>query len=416
DKSFAVVDQKKSASEPVSDEKYKGYMKSESMKTYININGKICFNASYANHPTGQGYAGANIFKDLTPDAIKANTGTASRVKEFRCGVKGSRLGFSTITPVAWNGDTKDFATKLEFDLAGETDTDEKVSNSLKPRCRHAYVGVGPLLIGQTDSVFCDANTGMINGVDVTTSAGGCNIRQSQIRYTYDFQDNAKWITALENPETDGIDKDGSDTKKYDSARSNSLDIVPDLVSKLAYKLEKIEWSVSGLLRYLRVRHKDNQFSKKAGYGLAFGGRFYATDKDTFTASLRAGNGAGRYICDGAIAGAFVKNADAKNKNGIDLQKSLGLVLAVQHYWDKQNDIRSNLGIGYTYASLAEVLKENKVKGALNHGYSVHANLLWSPIKNVLDLGVEYVYGHALMASKNRIIVNRIACCLSYAF
>ncbi|MDR1365816.1 MAG: hypothetical protein LBJ03_01850 [Holosporales bacterium] len=409
-----VDDNEKSAAKPVRDGKYKGHIKSESMKTYWKFDGRVAFNASYANHPTGQGYATSNIFSDLKYDAAKA--GTNDRAKEFRCGAKNSRLSFSTITPVAWGEDTKDFKTRLELDLNGKSDSDEQVTNAIKPRCRHVYVSIGPLLIGQTSSLFAGSVSGMIDGIDVTSPAGDCCIRQPQIRYTYDFPDKSKkWMVAMENPETDGIDKGGGQAKKYDANRSNSLDIVPDLVSKFICKLDGMELSFAGLLRRLRIRHKDNKFSSATGYGLGAEGKFYLTELDTFTAALRVGNGAGRYICDGAISGVYVKNAGDYSKNDIDKQKSLGTVLAIQHYWNKANSIRSNLGIGFAYAALADDLKKNKVS-ALKHGYSVHANLVWTPVPDVLELGVEYVYGYAWMASEHHIIVNRLACGLTYMF
>ncbi|MDR1032264.1 MAG: hypothetical protein LBL30_04055 [Holosporales bacterium] len=402
------------ALKPVKDNKYKGHIKSESMKSYWKFDGRIAFNASYANHPTGQGYATPNIFSDLRSGAVKA--GTNDRTGEFRWGAKNSRLGFSTITPVAWGEDTKDFSTKIELDLNGESDSDEQVTNALKPRCRHVYVSIGPLLIGQTNSLFASSLSGMIDGVDVTGPAGDCCIRQPQIRYTYEFSDKDKiWMVAMENPETDGVDKSGEAAKKYDANRSNSLDIVPDLVSKFVYKLDGMELSFAGLLRRLRIKHKDNKFSRATGYGLMAEGKFYLTELDIFTASLRVGNGAGRYICDGAISGVYVKNSGDYGKNDIDKQKSFGTVLAIQHYWDKAHEIRSNLGIGFAYAALANDLKKNKVS-TLKSGYSVHANLVWTPIPDVLELGVEYVYGYAWMASEHHIIVNRLACALTYMF
>ncbi len=410
-------------STPVDDGRYKGYMKSESMNTYYGLYGRVAFNASYANHPTGQGYATSTMFANLDKDAI-GKIGTEYRTNEFRCGGKNSRFGFKTVTPFASANGEKEIRTKMELDFCGETDTSEKVTNAYKPRCRYAYVEMGQLLVGLNDSVFNFGDAGMMGSVDVTGPVGETFVRQGQVRYTHKLNDGAEWVTALENPETDAVDRTGDDTKKYKANRSNSLDIIPDLASKFTQPIERGKVFFAGVLRYLRVNHKNNRFTKKVGYGVGGGVNYELTDNDVVTATLRMGNGAGRYVSDGSISCGMVKNVEVEGVDRVDLHKSVASVLTLQHYWDKENQISSNVGLGFAHGWLSKGIKEggyDKDKkfvlgGLFKTGYSVHVNLIWSPIKDVIDLGTEYAYGDARLTDNRNIIVNRIAFGLTYKF
>src|SRR5690242_14966800 len=131
------------------------------------------------------GYTKLDVIKDMgpisgdttDPNAVPLNgsTGFAPSANHsldhaFRMHAKESRFNFETRTPTGY-GELKTF---LEVDFFGNElaniagSTNGLAANPLYPRLRHAYGTLGPLLIGQSFSLFSD-----IDAIGETIDGGG---------------------------------------------------------------------------------------------------------------------------------------------------------------------------------------------------------------------------------------------------
>src|SRR5690606_38828147 len=104
-----------------------------------------------------------------------------------------SRLGVNASLPVG----EETLVTKLEFDLFG-VGSDEGQTTF---RLRHAYGEWGPLLAGQTNSLFMDADI-FPNTIDYWGPAGMVFLRNPQIRWT-PIKGASTFAVALEKPGND---------------------------------------------------------------------------------------------------------------------------------------------------------------------------------------------------------------------
>ena len=91
----------------------------------------------------------------------------------------------------------KDLFVKFEFDLFGTGDD----AGQTTFRLRHAYGSWGPILAGQTNSLFMDGDT-FPNTVDYWGPVGMVFLRNPQIRYTYATGAH-KFAVAIEKPSND---------------------------------------------------------------------------------------------------------------------------------------------------------------------------------------------------------------------
>jgi hypothetical protein len=118
----------------------------------------------------------------------------------------------------------------LEFDFFGTGDNEGKVT----PRLRHVYGTWGPLLIGQTNTLFMDIDT-FPNVVDYWGPTGMAFVRNPQIRWTAVNDDHHRFAVALENP-TDDIDP--GQIRELDPALGAAIsahETLPDLTAQYRY-------------------------------------------------------------------------------------------------------------------------------------------------------------------------------------
>ena len=220
------------------------------------------------------------------------------------------------------HGDVTGF---IELDFYGDAVAgggNEIISNSSKPRLRHAFVKYKDVLIGQTWTTFQNTSS-LAEAADFGGPlVASAFIRQGQIRYT-----NGGLQLSIENPETfKGVSGDDS---------------VPDFIGKYTFKGDWGNVSVSGLARQLQT--VDGSESA-LGFGIA--GRINTFGKDDLRFQIHGGN-VGRYV--GVVASTDV----AQNSAGQwEAEDTTSVMVAYRHFWTET--LRSSVFYGNTTTDLRD--------------------------------------------------------------
>lgn len=194
----------------------------------------------------------------------------------------------------------------------------EIISNSSRPRLRHAFIKYKNVLVGQTWTTFQNTSS-LAEAADFGGPlVASAFIRQGQIRYT-----SGGLQLSLENPETYG-----GNNKVQGGTRNDS---VPDVIAKYTFKGDWGNVSVSGLARQLESMAGNTESA--FGYGVA--GRIKTYGKDDFRFQLHGGN-VGRYV--GVTA--------STDMVGDEVEDTTAIMVAYRHFWT--DDIRSSVFYGNT--------------------------------------------------------------------
>ncbi len=216
------------------------------------------------------------------------------------------------------HGDVTGF---IEMDFYGSAVSgggNEIISNSSKPRLRHAFIKYKDVLVGQYWTTF--QNTSALAeaadfGGPLVASAF---IRQTQIRYT-----NGGLQLALENPETYGGNNVVQGGYHNDS--------MPDVIGKYTFSGDWGNVSVAGVVR--RLESMTGNEETAVGYGVS--GRIKTFGKDDFRFQLHGGE-VGRYV--GVTA--------STDMVGEEVEDTTSIMVAYRHFWTE--DMRTNVFYGNT--------------------------------------------------------------------
>lgn len=300
-----------------------------------------------------------------------------------------SRIELQTLTRTAGGP----LRTRIELDFATDEGS-ETYTNSARPRLRHAYGEYRGWLVGQTWSNFMDVDS-LPEVLEFNGPSGQSFIRQAQLRYTLTTGRSSALSLALENPEAD-VRGDGT-----------ALDRTPDLTGRWTASGDWGHFSLSGLLRDLRVQDDTGKHdTNRLGWGLGVGGTLKLGARDTLLYQVNGGKGIGRYIADASQGAAF----DAASGK-LRAQRAVGGFAGLQHAWS--GVLRSSLVYGHTrnfndegFGSTADLNRKLD---------EVFVNLIWSPVEQI-DAGVEYVWGRRRTEADQTGEVRRIQASARYKF
>jgi hypothetical protein len=355
-----------------------------------------------------RGYVKADFLYDFQQNvgdsfqsSLIAPTGSAANhFAEFRFGARESRLIFETRTPSSY-GDLK---TYIETDFygggsgpLGVTGASSFVTNSYIMRLRHAYAQIGPLLVGQTWTTFQN-DIGSADTLDFDGPTGVAFSRQAQVRYTQSF---GKWQIALsaENPQTLTVTNPGAATfiptgTGFGASYGNGGVVsarVPDFIGRLEYSDDWGALQGSVLTHNERIDtgtptptipivQKDNtqQFGGLLALWLQ---NFWGNDTFGIESSFGA---VGRYLDTPSQDSVLYVASPTTVK--LATQNMWGGALYYTHFW--RDDLRSTVAYGHSHFYINHMIgtpTEDSIQ-------TVHANLIWSPVKNV-DTGIEFMWG-----------------------
>jgi len=222
------------------------------------------------------------------------------------------------------HGDVTGF---IEMDFYGTGTAgggNEIISNSSKPRLRHAFIKYKNVLVGQTWTTFQNTSS-LAEAADFGGPlVASAFIRQGQVRYTM-----GGLQLSIENPETYG----GNNIVQGGTAN----DSVPDFIAKYTFKGDWGNVSVSGLARQLESMTGNTESA--IGYGVA--GRIKTFGKDDFRFQVHGGN-VGRY-------GGVTASTDMV---GEEVEDTTSVMVAYRHFWTE--DTRSSVFYGNTTTDLTD--------------------------------------------------------------
>jgi hypothetical protein len=322
-----------------------------------------------------------------TPEGQFGSDGeTSFSVKQSRLGAKGS--GEAGGQP--WEA-------KFEFDLFGVGPD----AGQTTFRLRHAYGKWGPILGGQTNSVFMDGDI-FPNVIDYWGPAGMVFLRTPQLRVTFIDSNGITAAAALESADND-IDPGG--IRLIDESLAGGIkgkNELPDLTAAVRYGGDWGHVRLAGILRKISFETPDQPDNRpkgdELGWGLNGTGSFKFADMATFRGGIVYGEGIASYMNDGGmdLAPSATPVAVPPIFPPPPIQEFLVLeakpvpLLGLSAYVDLNWTKEFTSSVGY---SQTEVDNTNFQTGdTFKKGQYASANLLWAPIPRILT-GGEVMWG-----------------------
>lgn len=302
--------------------------------------------------------------------------------------VRQTRFGVRATQPVGG----RDLFVRFEFDLYGVGGD----AGQTTFRLRHAYGEWGPILAGQTNSLFMDGDT-FPNTVDYWGPNGMVFLRNPQIRYTYKTGAN-QFAIAIEQPSND---IDPGNVRLIDSDIAGSLqgdEELPDLTAQWRYTGDWGHVQAAGILRrvgFETAGTPNNEPSdSKVGWGINLTSNIKVFEKDVIHLGAVYGEGIASYMNDGGTD--LAPEADVlgpPTTPGVpniglrgDVVPLLGLMAYYDHYWNDQ----FSSSIGY---SRVQVDNTNfQEASAFQTAQYASVNLLYTPSDKIL-MGGEFLWG-----------------------
>ena len=314
------------------------------------------------------------------------NGQTSLSVKQSRLGVKGTQ-------PTGEGGTPIDF--KFEIDMFG-TGAD---AGQTTIRLRHAYGEWGPLLAGQTNSLFMDGDV-FPNTIDYWGPAGMVFYRNVQIRWTPWRTASDVFAVAFERP---GNDVDPGNIRlieEYQNATVRSDQKWPDVTAQFRHNDSWGHVQASAILRYVGYEVQSfagGPWSKgsETGWGINLAAALKTLEKDQVLLQVVYGDGIASYMNDGGmdiapkaaltvcppIAGASC--APSLSAKAVPLT---GVLVYYDHYW---NSMFSS-SIGYSFTQVDNTNFQSTT--AFHKGDYASVNLLAYPAQNLM-IGGELMWG-----------------------
>jgi hypothetical protein len=312
--------------------------------------------------------------KIATPEGEFGSDGQSSlSVKQSRFGVSGSHPTDTDWGPVSF---------KFEFDLFG-VGADEGQTTF---RLRHVYGEWGPLLAGQTNSVFMDIDV-FPNVIDYWGPSGMVFLRTPQLRFTPYRTEHSHFAFAIEKPSND---IDPGTIRELDPDLGNNIENDEKLPDFTMHYYTSDTWGhaqLAGILRrvgYDTLGTANNEpKGAELGWGVNFGASVNLFDKDKLIGQVVHGNGIASYMNDGGV------DLSAKGAPGAIQSEAVPLTGVVAYYdrtWCDQ--LTSSLGYSFTQVDNTNLQEPS----AFHKGQYASVNLLWTPTKTIL-IGGELLWG-----------------------
>lgn len=306
----------------------------------------------------------------LRPSKIPTEEGLYGDDGETIFSVKQTRLGVLADYPTSYG----DFKSKVEIDFFG-VGAD---AGQTTVRARHFYGELGPLLAGQTHSLFMDINV-FPNTIDYWGPSGMVFLRNPQLRWT-PIRGATTFAMALEDPGNDV--SWGAAGPPEGAGNLQSKNDLPDLSARVKHSGDWGHVQLGGILRkvgFETVGGATEISDDTLGWGLNLSTNINTFDRDRIILSAVYGEAVANYMNDG---GNDVVVVDGQ----AETLPLLGAVAYYDHYW---NDSFSS-SIGYSFTRIDN--NDAQTDDSFKLGQYASANLLWTPTNKTL-FGVEYLFG-----------------------
>jgi len=358
----------------------KGSFRLPGSSTSIKVSGYVKADALYdVDYDTGDYFVASRI--PVKGDPLKTRKGS------FRAHARQSRLRFQSWTPTPLG----EFATHIEGDFYGATG-EEGFANSSGFRLRQAYGRLGPLLAGQTWSLFMDLNSHPTT-IDFFGPSGIPFDRQGQVRLTAPLAPGTTFAISAENSEFIGH---ADNLKGADGIAANALigsesyglkmaiDVAPDVVAALEHKGDMGSIRLAGVTRFFDTDTLAMPQGKAVGWGFHLSGSLKTFGRDRIIGGYSYGQGLGRYLL-----GGYASDATINTETGdISPDEEWGVYAAYQHFWS------DNWSSNFVYGreENPDALASSTTLKTSRKQQTAHANIIYTPIPGA-RLGLEYIYG-----------------------
>jgi hypothetical protein len=287
--------------------------------------------------------------------------------------VKQTAMGLRALVPTPV-GDVK---TWFEFDMFG-TGSD---AGDTKFNLRHAWVEVGGLGFGQTNSNFMDISI-FPNVVDWWGPSGMVFNRNPQLRYTWTGNNNQAAV-ALEEPNgsfNTGIFGDLSPEFDGNATAKTSL---PDLTAHWRNEGDWGHYQLAGVIRKLEFETRNEPGNRPngddTGWGINLTGAINLLERDQLKLGVVYGEGIASFMNDGGV-----------NLAPEDFQAEAVPILGVTAYWDHYWSNQWSSSAGF---SMNDADPRNQQSGQeFDESLYASANILYTPYPELL-IGAELLYG-----------------------
>ena len=297
------------------------------------------------------------------------------------CGQDGSTIFSIRQSALAFKGfiptSAGEIKTILSFDLFGTGGGNTQI------RVLEAWGELGKWGVGQYYSLFMNVDT-FPNIIDYWGPNGMVFVRNPQVRYTPIDHDGTKVAFSFEAPNA-AIDT--GKASEVDPALAVGVDgwnRWPDFVGKYSLERDWGHFEAAGILRQVgyqtRTTASGDPSGTVTGWGINLNGWFNTIGKDRIVGQLAYGHAIASYMNDGGVDIAPNGSLQA------EAVPSFGWFAYYDHYWNDQ--LSSSLGL----SSHRQWNTAGQLGNAFKQGNYASANLLWTPIKNVLT-GAELLWG-----------------------
>jgi outer membrane DcaP-like protein len=295
--------------------------------------------------------------------------------------VRQSRFGAQADQEIAGH----DLYVKFDFDLFGVGDN----AGQTTFRLQNFYGKWGPLLIGQTDTLWMDGDI-FPNTIDYWGPTGMVYLRNPQIRLTWKSGPN-ELAGAIEQPSND---VDPGDARIVDPALAgvHGNETMPDFTGRYRYDGSWGHVQVAGILRNVGFETTGTPGNEpnggQLGWGVDVTSNVKPTKNDVIHMGVVFGKGIASYMNDGGTdlaPGGFatLTGPDAIHAEAVSL---VGVLFYLDHQWSKH----FSSSIGYSRNQVDNTSLQSI--DAFHVGQYASANLLWTPDPHIM-IGGEFIWG-----------------------
>jgi hypothetical protein len=340
----------------------------------------IVYGIAWADFITDSGRVDPDWQDAFRPSKIATFDGQFGEDGQTSISVKQSTFGIKGALPVG--NDLGPITFKFEFDLFG---TGEDAGQTTF-RLRHVFAEWGPLLAGQTTSVFQDGDF-WPNIVDYWGPNGMVFYRNVQIRYTPWQTDHMKIAFAVERP---GNDVDAGQIREFDPELGDNITAAeewPDFTAQFRWWDSWGHLQISGILRSIGFETQgtpnNDPHGDETGWGFNISSHFNVFERDKIFASVVFGEGIASYMNDGGTdlaPGGTILNPHA------EAVPMLGAAIYYDLWWNEH----WSTSFGYSFNQVDNTSLQ--AADAYHKGQYASLNLLWQPAPQIV-IGGEAMWG-----------------------
>lgn len=364
--------------------------------TTVKLGGFVRANVVATRYNDGEVAVGGLGKEFYLPQQIPVGGGFTSN--DFLVHARQTRFVLTTATPVGDNV----LKSHIEFDFALATAPigAQRATNPYTPTFRRGFITYGNLLVGQEWTTFQNVAVLPETTDFVGPLEGTVFVRQGIVQYRQPLGTGLDLLVALENPETEAINRTSPALIDADDDR------MPDVVARLNAKSAVGEFSLAGIVRELRV-NSAGVGDTALGWGLSAAGRVPLGARHDLRFMATYGNGIGRYLGLGFAPDAMFAGLPGSR---LETVRNFAGFAALKLGWTAT--VRSTFMASYQTADYGDALVSPLSNKA---AWSGAANLFWTAAKG-FDVGIEYRHGERRLVNDDSGGIDRVEAAFKYAY